>query len=116
MKVTTKQLGRCNARIKTLEETDLYIEYVSTSGLVFEHHCDCDSFDVKLLESYNSIVAVMITDSEGYQELYYLPRHNYSITTQQHVAKFARETSSFGYQVSMQAISFRIGIEAKRSW
>lgn len=116
MMVTERQLGRCNARIKTLTETDIYIETATDSGVILERHFDCDSFDVKLLESYSSIVAICITADDGSQQLYSLPRSNYSTTTQRQVNKFWDEVRSFGIARWNDALTFRIGIEPKRAW
>lgn len=114
MKVTKKQLGKCQATVETVEQCDIYIEHVDSSGVVFEHHFDCDAYDVKLLRSYSSIVAILVAFGTGEKRLYRLPRSTYSVTTQRQVSKFAAE---YALNASwLNGLSYRINIGHKRAW
>lgn len=118
MKCTEKQLGRCHATVKHLEECDVYIQYIGDSGLVHEHKYDADSVDVYVLESYISDVAIIVrTSSRDY--FYSLPRHKFSVTTQKQVQRFLSEYMTYTPKQPREfntALCYKVDINPWKAW
>lgn len=114
-----KRLGRCNAWVYTTAEDDVEtvsISYTDSSGFVNEKTYSTESVDIYILQSYSSVVCILIYDGERYT-LYKLPRSTYSITTQKQVSKFVDEYvhSLIGYR-RFNAFAFSLGLGCARSW
>ncbi len=116
MKTTSKRLGRCNAQVITLSEGTIYIEYFNAIGFVNEVAIDCDSYDVTMLESYASKIAIIVDDGRK-QILYKLIRSNYSRTTQDHFSRYIREYTDYNRPRKCEsALTFKFDLEPKRAW
>lgn len=111
-----KQLGKKQAWVTKLEGTIVYLEYpYGTNGIVKEISIDCDSYDVYMLESYDSVVAFAVRDNNHVRR-YTLPRSNYSVTTSKHVSCFWATYGLGDCIVQTRCLTYRLGIGKKRAW
>ena len=82
----TEQLGYCQACTESGYVGELGIEHYATEDITTKTKI-LDGCYIQMLRSYNSIVAIAV---DG-QDVYLLPRYNYSPTTSRQLTRWLRE-------------------------